>query len=101
MRLIYGLRCHAWIRQFLETIDMPTRNVDLSDHQASLLKYLVTSGRYQNVSEVLQDGLRLVERSEAAWIGIDDIETGAFRSFDSAAVRGQHLSARALEVTCA
>lgn len=37
---------------------MPTRNVVLTDHQASLVEQLVTSGRYQNASEVLREGLR-------------------------------------------
>ncbi len=43
---------------------MPTRNVVLSDHQHALVEELVRSGRYQNASEVLRDGLRLVERQE-------------------------------------
>ncbi|WP_068401267.1 type II toxin-antitoxin system ParD family antitoxin [Kribbia dieselivorans] len=41
---------------------MPTRNVVLSDHQYELVEELVRSGRYQNASEVLRDGLRLVEQ---------------------------------------
>lgn len=43
---------------------MPTRNVVLSDHQQQLVEGLVQSGRYQNASEVLRDGLRLVEERE-------------------------------------
>lgn len=43
---------------------MPTRNVVLTAHQASLVEGLVQSGRYQNASEVLREGLRLVERRE-------------------------------------
>ena len=31
---------------------MPTRNVVLTDHQASLVEQLVTSGRYQNATSV-------------------------------------------------
>lgn len=46
---------------------MPTRNVVLTDHQAEFVDSLVTSGRYQNVSEALRSGLRLLEREEAAW----------------------------------
>lgn len=83
---------------------MPTRNVVLTDHQAHFVEQLVTSGRYQNASEVLREGLRLVERREseddlrlavlreAARIGIADIDRGAFRSFDSADALGQHLA---------
>ena len=44
---------------------MPTRNVVLTEHQDSLVEHLVASGRYQNASEVLREGLRLVEQREA------------------------------------
>ena len=44
---------------------MPTRNVVLTDHQSSLVDALVESDRYQNASEVLREGLRLVEAREA------------------------------------
>lgn len=89
---------------------MPTRNVVLTDHQASLVEKLVSSGRYQNASEVLREGLRLVERREeedalrlaalrsAVQAGIDDIEAGHLMAFQSAAALRSHLeglSARA------
>lgn len=44
---------------------MATRNVVLSQHQHELVESLVESGRYQNASEVLREGLRLLERQEA------------------------------------
>lgn len=74
---------------------MPTRNVVLTEHQASLVEQLVTSGRYQNASEVLREGLRLVEQREAedahrlealrtaVQVGIADIESGRFKSFET------------------
>ncbi len=43
---------------------MPTRNVVLTTQQAELVEKLVESGRYQNASEVLRDGLRLLQRRE-------------------------------------
>ncbi len=43
---------------------MPTRNVVLSDHQQQFVETLVRSGRYQNASEVLREGLRLIEDRE-------------------------------------
>ena len=43
---------------------MPTRNVVLSEHQHALVETLVQSGRYQNASEVLREGLRLIEERE-------------------------------------
>lgn len=44
---------------------MPTRNVVLTEQQAVMIERLVHSGRYQNASEVLRDGLRLVQQREA------------------------------------
>lgn len=44
---------------------MPTRNVVLTDHQARFVEQMVACGRYQNASEVLREGLRLVERRES------------------------------------
>ena len=35
-------------------IDMPTRNVVLTDQQTQFVEQLVASGRYQNASEVLR-----------------------------------------------
>jgi antitoxin ParD1/3/4 len=43
---------------------MPTRNVVLSEHQQQLVETLVQSGRYQNASEVLREGLRLIEERD-------------------------------------
>ncbi len=69
---------------------MPTRNVVLSDHQHDFVEALVRSGRYQNASEVLREGLRLVEVRErmeavklkalgqAARKGWDDVASGRF-----------------------
>ena len=83
---------------------MPTRNVVLTDHQADLVERLVASGRYQNASEVLREGLRLIESREAedkvrlkalrdaARIGIADIDAGRFRSFESTAALKRHLA---------
>ena len=61
---------------------MPTRNVVLTDQQTELIEFLVNSGRYQNASEVLRDGLRLLqhrEREDAAKLealrkGLDEAE---------------------------
>jgi antitoxin ParD1/3/4 len=44
---------------------MVTRNVVLTDTQSDLIDRLVASGRYQNASEALRAGLRLLEREEA------------------------------------
>jgi len=84
---------------------MPTRNVVLTDHQTHLVEKLVSSGRYQNASEVLREGLRLIEDREArdsarlhalreaARVGMADIDAGRFRSFESPAALARHLTA--------
>jgi antitoxin ParD1/3/4 len=70
---------------------MPTRNVVLTDHQEHLIASLVTSGRYQSASEILREGLRLIEVREkrdaaklvalqdAAHLGFNDLEEGRYR----------------------
>jgi putative addiction module CopG family antidote len=87
-----------------EEAPMRTRNVVLTDHQADLVEQLVASGRYQNASEVLREGLRLIEAREreesarlkalrhAAQVGIDDIEAGRYRIFGSADELEDHLT---------
>lgn len=82
---------------------MPTRNVVLTEHQTQFVEALVTSGRYQNASEVLRDGLRLVEQREqeqvlrfqalreAVAVGVADIESGRFTSFSSADSLRAHI----------
>lgn len=44
---------------------MPTRNVVLTDHLAQVVDGLVAKGRYQNASEAICEGVRLLEREEA------------------------------------
>lgn len=88
---------------------MPTRNLVLTDHQDDLVDRLVKSGRFQNASEVLRHGLRLVEAQdeeerarlkalrEAARLGIADIEAGRFSTFPSASELSRHLMSAAEE----
>ncbi|MDQ3591761.1 MAG: type II toxin-antitoxin system ParD family antitoxin [Actinomycetota bacterium] len=69
---------------------MTTRNVVLTEHQEELIASLVGAGKYQNASEVLREGLRLLEREEqafkarlqafreAAQKGWDDIDAGRY-----------------------
>ena len=75
---------------------MPTRNVVLTDTQARLIQNLVDSGQYQNASEVIREGLRLIQRREAedaaklealrtaAEAGIAALEGGAYKEFADA-----------------
>ncbi|QOV88955.1 type II toxin-antitoxin system ParD family antitoxin [Humisphaera borealis] len=45
-------------------LNMPTQNVNLTSQQSSFVKRGVKTGRYQNVSEVVRAGLRLLEQRE-------------------------------------
>ena len=72
---------------------MATRNIVLTDHQSTVVDRLVASGRYQNASEVLRAGLRMVEETESAYItkmnklkaaidsGLEDAEQGRTKRF--------------------
>lgn len=74
---------------------MPTRNVVLTERQEALIETLVDSGRYQNASEVLRDGLRLVEQREAEdagklkalreaiRTGVAALDRGEFKEFEN------------------
>ena len=82
---------------------MPTRNIVLTPHQASFVEQLVSSGRYQNASEVLREGLRLIEHREAedasrldalrnaVQAGVADFDAGRFTAFESPDALGAHL----------
>lgn len=75
---------------------MPTRNIVITKHQQELIESLVEAGRYQNASEVLREGLRLVEQREAiqaaklkvlrdaAQAGWDDLAAGRYVDVDDA-----------------
>lgn len=82
---------------------MPTRNVVLTDRNEAMIESLVASGRYQNASEVLREGLRLLEQNaaeeaarlealrEAAKAGIAAIDRGEARHFENIASLEAHL----------
>ena len=85
---------------------MPTRNVVLTEHQAGLVEQLVASGRYQNASEVLREGLRLVEQRDAEQVarieafrnavqrGEGDLAAGRIFTYDQALIDAITLEAR-------
>jgi len=76
---------------------MPTRNINLTEHLDRFIEAEVGSGRYGNASEVVREGLRLMERrkqeerAKLKWLrgavkeGLDQIDRGEgleFRSMD-------------------
>ncbi len=82
---------------------MPTRNVVLTERQDSLVEALGASGRYQNASEVLREGLRLIESREAeeaarldalrsaADLGVAAFDRGEYKEFATASELKDHL----------
>jgi antitoxin ParD1/3/4 len=74
---------------------MPTRNVNLTEHFDRFIDAGITSGRFSNASEVVREGLRLLEQREqedkaklewlraAAKEGFDAIDRGDFVSLNS------------------
>lgn len=89
---------------------MPTRDVVITERQARFIEALVQSGRYQNASEVMLEGLRIIERLEsdddakctalraAADLGVEALERGAFKEFSDAAGLVEHLDEIAVRV---
>ena len=67
---------------------MPTRNINLTEHFDEFVQRQVASGRYGNASEIVREGLRLLEEQEeerqakrkalrqAARQGFDEIDQG-------------------------
>ena len=43
---------------------MPTRNVNLTNHLDRFIQARINSGRFSNASEVVREGLRLLEQCE-------------------------------------
>ncbi|WP_117317999.1 type II toxin-antitoxin system ParD family antitoxin [Chromatocurvus halotolerans] len=83
---------------------MPTRNVVLTEQQEIFVGKLVEAGRYQNASEVLRDGLRLLEhRVQRREAELADIKAGVIAGFDQvkreefAAGSGEEAIERAFE----
>ena len=102
-RRVYGIICQSELYYSAMEVPMPTRNVVLTERQDNLIDTLVRSGRYQNASEVMREGLRMIENREAedaaklealrnaAQIGLDGLARGEFREFARASELAAHL----------
>ncbi len=74
---------------------MPTRNVNLTEHFDRFIETGITSGRFSNASEVVREGLRLLEqreqedRAKIEWLraaakeGFDQLDRGEGIEFES------------------
>jgi len=82
---------------------MPTRNINLTEHLDRYVEARVNSGRYGNASELMREGLRLLqqrEREEKArlkWLrsavaeGLDQIDRGKGLQFHSTKQLENHI----------
>jgi len=73
---------------------MPTRNVNLTNHFDRFVETGITSGRFSNASEVVREGLRLLEqREQEDKAKIEWLRRAAKEGFD-AADRGDDVTLR-------
>jgi antitoxin ParD1/3/4 len=73
---------------------MPTRNVNLTEHFDRFIETGITSGRFNNASEVVREGLRLLEQREREdKAKIEWLRAAAKAGFD-AADRGDYVTLR-------
>ena len=82
---------------------MPTRNVNLTDHFDRFIENGIASGRFSNASEVVRQGLRLLEQREqedaarlewlrgAAKEGFDALDRGEYVALNSESDIGDFL----------
>lgn len=82
---------------------MPTRNINLTDRLDRFIETEVGSGRYGNASEVVREGLRLMERrkledrAKLKWLrgavkeGLEQIDRGEFVELRSLDELEQHI----------
>jgi antitoxin ParD1/3/4 len=92
---------------------MPTRNINLTDHLDRLIQSGVSSGRYGNASEVVREGLRLLEQRQqeeqvklkwlrrAAREGFEQIHRGDGMEFRSLEELEEHIDQLGREVSAA
>jgi antitoxin ParD1/3/4 len=71
---------------------MPTRNVSLSDQFDSFIATGIEEGRYSNASEVVREGLRLLQQREAEDRAKIDWLRGAAQEGSDAIERGEYVS---------
>jgi antitoxin ParD1/3/4 len=82
---------------------MPTRNINLTNQLDRFVEKRINSGRYGNASEVIREGLRLLEEREREtkakleWLrtavqeGLDDLDSGHSVELDTGRELDAHL----------
>lgn len=70
---------------------MPSRNVNLTEHFDRFIEGAVSTGRYQNASEVVREGLRLLERQQHEDEHKLELLRAAVREGEEAYARGDYV----------
>lgn len=82
---------------------MPTRNINLTEHLDQFVQDRIMSGRYGNASEIVREGLRVLEQREkeeeaklewlrqAAQEGFDEIDRGESTELRSTERLNRHI----------
>ncbi len=73
---------------------MPTRNVNLTNHWDNFVEDGVTSGRFSNASEVVREGLRLLEQRQSEDAAKVEWLRAAVQEADDAIERGEYTDLR-------
>jgi antitoxin ParD1/3/4 len=76
---------------------MPTLSVDLTDHWDKFVEAGVRSGRFGSASEVIREGLRLLEQREQENLArLEWLRAAARKGFE-AFERGDYVTLRSIE----
>lgn len=77
---------------------MPTRNIVLTLQQDAFISELLRGGEYQNASEAIREGLRLLKReTEQRDAVVEGLRNGVIESLEQAA-RGEFADGEARDV---
>jgi antitoxin ParD1/3/4 len=83
---------------------MRSRTIELTERQAEIVDRLVRSGGFQDESEVIRESLLLLELHQAddelklaalraaVQVGIDDMEAGRYRTFETEDQIREHVA---------
>jgi antitoxin ParD1/3/4 len=83
---------------------MRSRTIELTEGQAQLVDRLVQTGSFRDVSEVIRESLLLLELHQAddelklaalraaVQIGVDDMEAGRYRTFETEDQIREHVA---------